>query len=353
MKILENVLLAPYTSLFCGGKAQYFVECSTTKELKGALEENPTQEVTVIGYGTNSLISDRGLPGLTILYRGGDVRFEDTLLIADAGVWWDDLIEASNTKKLWGLEFTNGVPSSVGGAVMGNIAAYGQQVSDSLVWIEVLDRTTLQTKRVAASEIEFEYRKSSLQTLPEVIITKAAFQLSETVTTPLAYASALKVADELGLNPNDLEARAKIILEARKRAGSLYQLGNSTQSHTAGSFFKNPVVTPEQVKEIISHEEKSVGHSLVLSQNKIHGGSSQRVSAAHVMLAAGFSRGQAWGNVRLHPDHILKIENTGNASAQEVYDVAQHIMVTAKEILGVNLEPEVKFLGEFESARIK
>ena len=353
MKILENVSLAPYTSLSCGGEARYFAECSTAEELVEAVKFLPKELLTILGYGTNSLISDSGLPGLTIVLRGGEVAFENTLLIADAGVWWDDLIAAANNRKLWGLELTNGVPSSVGGAIMGNIAAYGQQVSDRLVWIDVLDRKTLEVKRVPADEINFAYRKSSLQELSEIIIVKAAFQLSETITTQLTYASALKVAEELSLDPNKLEARAKIILEARRRAGSLYEVDGAEQPRTAGSFFKNPVVTPEQVEQIIAHEERAVGHSSILSQNTVHGGNSHRVSAAHVLLAAGFSRGQTWGNVRLHPKHILKIENIGTATSREIYDVAQYIVATVKKTLDVTLEPEVKFLGEFEGVKIK
>ena len=91
----------------------------------------------------------------------------------------------------------------------------------------------------------------------------------------------------------------------------------------------------------------SIKREDLLRQNIIHGGDKSRVSAAHVLLAAGFARGQTWGNVRLHPDHILKIENIGNASAQEIYDVVQNIISTVQQKLGITLEPEVRFLGDF------
>jgi UDP-N-acetylmuramate dehydrogenase len=66
-----------------------------------------------------------------------------------------------------------------------------------------------------------------------------------------------------------------------------------------------------------------------------------------VLLAAGFKRGQSWGKVRLHPDHILKIENTGGASAQDIYNVVQEVVATVRQKLSIELEPEVRFIGYF------
>ena len=107
------------------------------------------------------------------------------------------------------------------------------------------------------------------------------------------------------------------------------------------------MVDNNQVDAIIAHDESGISRQQLLRQNQIHGGSSVRVSAAHVLLAAGFRRGQSWGKVGLHPDHILKIANLGGASAQEIYDVIQMIIQTVQKKLGITLEPEVRFLGDF------
>ena len=81
--------------------------------------------------------------------------------------------------------------------------------------------------------------------------------------------------------------------------------------------------------------------------NQVHGGDEQRVSAAHVMLASGFSRGQQWGNVKLNDQNLLKIEALNGATAQEIYDVALHVQTTCKEKLGISLETEARILGDF------
>lgn len=346
MQVKKNVSLAPYTSLHVGGPAEEFVFCNNSAEFLEALTAAQKTQVHVFGFGTNSLISDKGLSGLTIIYRGGEISIDGPTVVVDAGVWWDDLVNFSLKRNLWGLELTSGIPSSVGGAVVGNIAAYGQQISERLSWIDIFDLTTKKQRRMNSKEIKFTYRASSLQEHSNIVILRAAFRLSDSMTTELSYASATSVAKELNQDPSDLHSRQKIVLETRRRGGSLYD-PQQPKSYTAGSFFKNPLVTEEQAAKVAAFDESGKSLHHLMNQNKVHGGDSKRVSAAHVLLAAGFKRGQTWGNVRLHPDHILKIENTGNATAQEIYDVAQFIIKQVKENLDIYLVPEVKCIGEF------
>jgi UDP-N-acetylmuramate dehydrogenase len=109
-----------------------------------------------------------------VVWRGGDIVFSDNVVTVDAGVWWDDVVLAAIKHGLWGIELMSEIPSSTGAAVVGNIAAYGQQTSDSLLWIEVFDRKTNSLYRLAKDEIEFGYRQSSLQQEPHRIVMKVA-----------------------------------------------------------------------------------------------------------------------------------------------------------------------------------
>lgn len=349
MQIQANVSLKDYSSFHSGGAAEQIVTCKSTEELLQVLAAGYAH-ITILGYGTNVLISDDGLAGLTIVCRGGKIEIEEDTIIADAGAWWDDLVVLALQNNLWGVELMSGIPSSVGGAVMGNIAAYGQQIRDTLEWIELYDRATHTVRQISADEYTYSYRYNSLQDSKDVVVTRAAFSLRKQATQSLEYGSALRIAERLSLNPERLSDRRQIIIRAREQAGSLYDPDSNDNSYTAGSFFKNPVVPLDVAKKIIAFDETGKTEEQLLKQNKIHGGSDHRVSAAHVLLAAGFHRGQSWGNVRLHPEHILKIENTGSASSQEIYDVAQLLIDTAKEELGVTLEPEVKFLGSFRQS---
>ena len=348
MKLQYNVSLAGYTSLRAGGLARNLVEIEYGDKLKEVVA-NSQKPVWVLGYGTNVLISDKGLSGTVIFNQVGNIEvLSNGQIRATSGANWDELVQTAIAHNLWGIEFTSGIPGGVGAAIAGDIAAYGQRIADSFVQATILDSGSGTIAIWDKSKFGFDYRSSYLQR-PEnsqMVILDATFQLSSTPTCDLEYDSAQRMAEELGIKPDTLQNRRKIIVETRRRAGSLL-IDNTIGPWTAGSFFKNPLVNENQVQTILSYEETGVSREQLLRQNVIHGGNQARVSAAHVLLAAGFARGQTWGNVRLHPSHILKIENIGNASAQEIYNVVQLIIQTVQQKLNITLEPEVRILGEF------
>lgn len=211
-----------------------------------------------------------------------------------------------------------------------------------------MNTETKSTIILSASDIGFSYRYCTLREHPELIITRATFRLSDSQSTDLTYVSALRVAEQFNYPTDTIVGRRQIIIEARSQAGSLYNPSSEHNSFTAGSFFKNPIVSVETAKKVMSFDETNKSLDALLQQNQVHGGDNHRVSAAHVLLAAGFERGQTWGQVRLHPEHILKIENMGNATSQQIYDVAQTIITTVQEKLAISLEPEVQFIGNFK-----
>jgi UDP-N-acetylmuramate dehydrogenase len=347
MKLQSNVPLAAHTSLNAGGPAEQLASLEAGDDIQQQIKTLATP-IWILGYGTNVLISDKGLPGTVIINHIGKVEVNGEQIKADSGANWDELVQTAIANNLWGLEFTSGIPGGVGAAVAGSIAAYGHRISDRFLEASVLNVNTGNIEKWDSSKFNFAYRRSDMQ-LPQnahFMILDATFRLNSQPTGELEYESALKAAADLGIKPDSLKNRRQIIMEARRRAGSL--LTDTTQGPwTAGSFFKNPLVDESQIQILLSHEEFSITRDQLVRQNVVHGGDQARVSAAHVLLAAGFQRGQTWGRVRLHPNHILKIENTGGASAQEIYDVVQNIIETVKQKLGISLEPEVRFLGEF------
>lgn len=352
MQSIHNAPLAPFTSLAAGGTAESLYTCTTVEHLQDALRANTSGPVWVLGYGANALVSDKGLPGATIQLRTNNIAHqpESNLIVCDAGVWWDDLVAFAIQEKLWGLELMSAIPGSVGAAVVGNIAAYGQAVSHTLAWVEVLDTATAAIHRLQPSELGLDYRFSNFQTaaFEHLIIIRAAFQLSNEPAQEVVYQAALDVASELQAELTSLEGRRSTILETRRRAGSLWDYRHpESYLHTAGSFFRNPITTPEKAELLMAQDETKRSAELLKKMNLVHGGNQMRVSAAHVLLAAGFERGQSWGPVRLHPDHILKIENTGGATAQQIYEVTATIVETVKTRLDIDLIPEVRFLGDF------
>jgi UDP-N-acetylmuramate dehydrogenase len=113
-----NVPLAPLTSLAVGGPAEQLYTCESVDALQQTLVANADSQLWVLGYGANVLVSDAGLPGITVLARAGNVIRDGNTLIADAGVWWDHLVQYAITENLWGLEFMSAIPGGVGAAVV-------------------------------------------------------------------------------------------------------------------------------------------------------------------------------------------------------------------------------------------
>src|SRR5687768_1370429 len=131
-KILKNVSLAQYTSFKVGGNAQTLIELEPQDNLSDvAIAYSRKGPVWVLGWGTNCLISDKGLPGTVILNRTGAIKkLSPTRFSVDSGTNWDEFIRELIKNNLWGLEFTSGIPGGTGAAVVGNIAAYGHKVAD-------------------------------------------------------------------------------------------------------------------------------------------------------------------------------------------------------------------------------
>ncbi len=350
MMLQHNVPLAPYTSFGVGGAAELFMEVPNSDELLAILQTPIDKSITVLGYGSNVLISDAGIPGLVLRLNGGSTRIEGTKIIADAGCWWDDIVQIAISNNLWGCELLSEVPGSLGGALYINITAYGQSIGPLIEWVDAWNPKTMQIERLHAPDLLWSYKKSVFQTNPHYrnfVIIRACLNLSKTATTDITYQKALDIAEELHLNPTNLSARRTIIHHARERAGSLWHPDTQLIPRTAGSFFRNPSVSQKIAEKIMSYDESGKTMEQIRRMNLVHGGSETRVSAAHVMLASGFNRGQRWGSVKLNDANLLKIEADHGATAQDVYKVMCEIQQTCQQVLGVNLEPEVCLLGKF------
>jgi len=348
--ILTHTSLAPFTSFRVGGEAEYLAIVSSTEELLTVLRQDSWEHIWLLGFGSNTLLSDAGLPGLTVVMRGGTIAHEGTDIIADAGVWWDDVVKSAIDSDLWGIELMSEIPGSVGAATFINITAYGQSIGPLVAWVDVWDKDKERVNRYSRDELEWSYKSSVFQKSAHAheIILRVCLRLQEEETDQVDYQKAIDVADELKIGLSTLRGRRECIIEARKRAGSLWS-PSDTDSRTAGSFFRNVVVTHEQALVIASYDETGKTTDQVMKMNQVHGGSTTRVSAAHIMLAAGFRRGQRFGgHVKLHDKNLLKIEALEGATAQDVYETMRTIQKTVQEKLKVTLEPEAQLLGEFK-----
>lgn len=331
--------MASLTAFGVGGEVSRFGRAADSRQLVELLADNPPAPIRLLGQGTNLLVADKPLPGTVIAVASPHYSVAGPVVWAEAGLSWDRLVAMTVARGFWGLELLSGIPGTVGAAAAININAYGQSLADSLVGVEIYDPDTRQLKIIPSRPSEWGYKRSPVRGR---FVTRVGWRLSRQPTTKLLYPSALAYAKQQGLKPNDLEARRQIILGVRSRAGSL-----KDQAKTCGSYFKNPVVARRQLKQLLAADESGQNRRVLRRMNRLQDGRATRASAALVLLAAGFRRGQVLGRVRLHPDHVLKLENYRQAPAKEIYQVGAEIQGVVRQRLGILLEPEIAFWGDF------
>src|SRR5262249_40943017 len=256
MEIKENVPLAPLTTLGVGGSARFFVRATTSAEVQDAIsfsrKERPT--LFVLGGGSNVLISDRGWSGL-VLQIGipgieEDTKDEKRIFHVGAGVDWDSFVEHCISRNCAGIECLSGIPGSVGGTTVQNVGAYGQEVSETIVSVSALDLAENRVQEISAAECGFRYRTSIFNTRQRdrYIILRVSYALQPGGKAHLQYADLQRYfAGRDGL-PSLSETRTAV-RNIRASKGMLLSPGDP-DSRSAGSFFKNPVLSAAEYKEL-------------------------------------------------------------------------------------------------------
>ncbi|MGH7606557.1 MAG: UDP-N-acetylmuramate dehydrogenase, partial [Gemmatimonadales bacterium] len=170
--IRRSVALHAHTTIGLGGPARYFAVCAGEQDVRDALESARREawRVQIIGGGSNVVFPDAGFPGLVIKIAVGGVAYQpaggDTVLVeAGAGIAWDDLVAEAVRRGLSGVECLSGIPGTVGGTPIQNVGAYGQEIADTLVDVDCLDRERLARVTFDRDACGFAYRTSRFKTV--------------------------------------------------------------------------------------------------------------------------------------------------------------------------------------------
>ncbi|HEX2183273.1 MAG TPA: UDP-N-acetylmuramate dehydrogenase [Rubrobacteraceae bacterium] len=278
--------LKRYTAWKIGGPADALLEPRDADELVEVVRRAREHgvPVTVLGGGTNVLVRDGGIRGLTIRLAKAltGVEIEDRSVVAEAGVLYPVLANATAGRGLAGLEFATGIPGTVGGAVYMNAGAYGGETKDVLDWADVLGDG--EVVRMGNAELELSYRRSVLQDHPHRVVLRAGYTL------------------EPG-DPDELKARIKEF-RAQRMTGS-------PNRPSCGSTFKRP---PGDFP-------------------------------GRVIEAAGL-KGTRVGNIEVSPVHANYLVNLGGGTAEEALELIGLVKEKVRERLGIELEEEVRVVGE-------
>lgn len=347
MIVHEQVPLAPLTTLGVGGPARYFVEALTNAEVRHAVQWAGARGLPlfVLGGGSNLVVADGGFNGLVlkIALRGVEVVADgaDTLFRVAAGQDWDELVARSVESNCAGIECLSGIPGTVGGTPVQNVGAYGQEVAETIREVEALDRQSLQATTFGHEECGFGYRTSRFNTVDRdrYIILRVTFALRDGGKPDLRYADLQKFFAASTTQPSLLQVR-NAVREIRRQKSMLLVPGDD-DARSAGSFFKNPVVSQDEFAEVGARLQS---RGLVMPSYPT-GEGRRKLSAAWLVEHAGFAKGYARGSAAISRKHALAIVNRGGATAAEIVALKDEIQSRVLAEFGIQLQPEPVFLG--------
>ena len=333
--------LAPLTTLRLGGPAGRLVEAHTEAELVDAVRSADAagEPLLVLAGGSNVVIADAGFPGTVVLLRTRGVERDGVELRVQAGEPWDALVARTVEDGLQGFECLSGVPGSTGATPIQNVGAYGQDVSETVTWVRVLERATGAIVTMPAAACGFDYRTSVFRKDPRRVVLEVAFRMREQGESgPLRYA---ELARTLGVPVGATAPLAHVreaVLALRRGKGMVVDPADP-DSVSAGSFFTNPILSAE---EFAALEERAGAPPPAFPEpdGRI------KTSAAWLIGQAGFQRGDGDGRVGISTKHTLALVNRGGATTAELVGLARTIAGRVRDRLGVSLVPEPVFVGQ-------
>jgi UDP-N-acetylmuramate dehydrogenase len=353
MEVRSNVRLAEWCTLDVGGPARWFVQARTDDEVLAALAwaEARRQPVFVLGGGSNVVIADEGFRGLVvqIAIRGVAVREHGSTVWFDvgAGEAWDPFVARTVGDDCAGLECLSGIPGLIGGTPIQNVGAYGQEVSEVITSVRVVDCEAREKRTMTAAECAFGYRTSRFKHADagKFIVTGVEYALTRGAAPTMAYADVVKYFEGATVPPTLVDVRHAII-EIRSRKGMVIRDGNPA-NRSCGSFFVNPVVSRDHFEQIArTRASHSVPHYPA-------GDERVKLPAAWLIEHAGFQRGSVDGRVGISPFQAQGLINRGGASADDVVRLAVAIKKAVWERFGVALVPEPVFVGFGSSPAVR
>jgi UDP-N-acetylmuramate dehydrogenase len=304
LAISQGTLLSRYTRFGIGGPAEVYVETSDEQSFMQAfvVAQSSGAEYTVIGDGTNLIVSDSGFPGIVLRFTARHIHSHGTDVRAHAGAELQTLVDNCIDLGLKGLETMTGIPGSLGAAVYGNAGAYGHSIEERIQRVRFFDGAEVRVFNKA--ECEFHYRESVFKRNKDWIIFSAALEMD------------FAPAEEL-----------------RKTASEIFQIRLAKYPATmkcAGSIFKNlilaelPVEVRREIPERVIREGKA--------------------PSAYFLEQVG-AKGMQSGDIHVADYHANLIYNAGQGTARQVCEIIGELKTRVRERFGLELEEEVQYVG--------
>ncbi len=346
-KILEYVDIKDYSTLRIGGKFRYFICISSVPELKSFYSYIKNNEnlknipIFILGGGSNIVFSDGilDLIALKIEIKGFEIVSgeQDHIDIkVGAGEIWDEIVSRTVLMGLSGFESLSAIPGTVGAGPVQNIGAYGAEVKDTILEVEVFDIEKGIISTISNTDCKFGYRDSIFknEAKGKYIITAVTYRLIKLVgsliSPALSYPGVIKYFEENKIqNPSLKQIRTAIINIRREK------LPNPKEIPNVGSFFKNPIVS-----NVVAAKIKK---DFPLANFFSVGSDYSKIPAGWLIENAGL-KGKSFGNISIYNKNALILINNGNATMDDVVKAKNQIIKIIKEKFGIILEQEPEMI---------
>lgn len=363
--------LAPLTTLQVGGPARTLVRAGSTDDLVAAVRaaDEAGEDLLLVSGGSNLVISDAGFAGTVVQVATRGIELledavpaagdggepgrsgERVLVRAAAGEPWDEFVAHAVEQGWSGVEALSGIPGRVGSTPIQNVGAYGQDVSQTIVEVELLDRDSGELERFSAADCGFAYRDSVFKrsqkgSTGRYVVLAVTFSLERSeLSQPVGYAALAQGLDvAMGERVPLADAREAVLAQRRQR-GMVWD-ADDHDTWSCGSFFTNPIITTAQMDDVRAHVIERMGPNAPEPPEFDAGEGLVKTSAAWLIDKAGYGKGYAMpGPAALSTKHPLAITNRGGARAADVAILAREIREGVEDAFGVRLVNEPVFVG--------
>lgn len=332
-----------------GGPARFFVEAHTQHEAEDAVAYAAEHKLPlfVLGGGSNLVVSDDGWPGLVLKIAIAGVEFEGDRqkmrFQAGAGENWDNLVALAVGKNCGGIECLSGIPGTVGGTPVQNVGAYGQEVSETITEVHALEIATGQLIEMRNADCGFAYRTSIFNTThrDQFIVLEVAYLLHRNGEPKIEYADLKKFFTDSPGKPTLQQVRDAV--RSIRQSKAMLIVSGDEDCCSAGSFFKNPIVSQTEADRMQLLTEKLTPGKPMPRYSAKDG--MVKLAAAWLVEQSGFQKGYGSGPVGISRKHTLAIVNRGGATAKDILALKNEIQMKVFDLWGVRLNPEPVFVG--------
>jgi UDP-N-acetylmuramate dehydrogenase len=338
MRIFQNISLKPYNTFGIEANASQFVELQTLEEVQVLCQTfNLTdRKLLILGGGSNILLTkDFDGMALKINLKGIEIvkeNDEEVWVQAMAGESWHSFVTHCVEKNWGGVENLSLIPGCVGAAPMQNIGAYGTEIKAVFSSLKAVEIATGEMVEFNNEACEFGYRESVFKNKykGKYIIVSVIFKLNKKPILNVSYGAIQDVLNEKGITSPTIQDISNAVIAIRQS-----KLPNPAELGNAGSFFKNPEIPAEQYQRLKNEFPEIPGYPAPNNQVKVPAG---------WLIEQCQWKGKIVGNTGAHKNQALVLVNYGNATGNEILNLAKQIQDSVYNQFKINISPEVNLI---------